>query len=104
MLAETKQEDVLKEEEEKSQVSFEVFNGESPLTKSDFNDYFVIVMVDEILPKNTYEDPFEIYPTQAKDLIKEYINCLNTSSSLESKAALLEELGRHVYWPKPKPP
>ncbi|GKV09208.1 hypothetical protein SLEP1_g20747 [Rubroshorea leprosula] len=49
MPAETKQEDVPNEEEEKAQVSFEVFNGESPLTKSDFNDYFVIDMVDEIL-------------------------------------------------------
>ncbi|GKV08424.1 hypothetical protein SLEP1_g20052 [Rubroshorea leprosula] len=104
MLAETKQEDVPKEEEEKAQVSFEVFNGESPLTKSNFNDYFVIDMIDEILQKNTYEDPFEIYFIQAKDPIKEYINCLNTSSSLESKGALLEELGRHICWPKPKPP
>ncbi|GKV17123.1 hypothetical protein SLEP1_g27665 [Rubroshorea leprosula] len=104
MPAETKQEDVPKEEEEKAQVSFEVFNGESPLTKSDFNDYFVIDMVDEILQKNTYEDPFEIYFIQAKDPIKAYINCLNTSSSLESKGALLEELGRHICWPKPKPP
>ncbi|GKV14794.1 hypothetical protein SLEP1_g25612 [Rubroshorea leprosula] len=104
MLAETKQEDVPMEEEEKAQVSFEVFNGESPLTKSDFNDYFVIDMVDEILQKNTYEDPFEIYPIQAKNSIKEYINCLNTSSSLESKGAFLEELGRHIYWPKPKQP
>ncbi|GKV33041.1 hypothetical protein SLEP1_g41592 [Rubroshorea leprosula] len=45
----TKQEDVPKEEEEQAQVSFEVFNGESPLTKSDFNDHFVINMVDKIL-------------------------------------------------------
>ncbi|GKV46881.1 hypothetical protein SLEP1_g53842 [Rubroshorea leprosula] len=67
MPAETKQEDVPKEEEEKAQVSFE---------------------------KNTYEDSFEIYFIQAKDPIKEYINCLNTSSSLKSKGALLEELGR----------
>ncbi|GKV16190.1 hypothetical protein SLEP1_g26871 [Rubroshorea leprosula] len=104
MPTETKQEDVPKEEEEKAQVSFEVFNGESPLTKSDFNDYFVIDMIDEILQKNTYEDPFEIYFIQAKNPIKKYINCLNTSSSLESKGALLEELGRHIYWPKPKPP
>ncbi|GKU99042.1 hypothetical protein SLEP1_g11955 [Rubroshorea leprosula] len=104
MPAETKQEDVSKEEEEKSQVSFEVFNRESLLIKFDFNDYFVIGMVDEILQKNTYEDPFEIYPIQAKDPIKEYINCLNTSSSLESKGALREELGRHICWPKPKPP
>ncbi|GKV18263.1 hypothetical protein SLEP1_g28668 [Rubroshorea leprosula] len=104
MPAETKQEDVPKEEEEKAQVSFEVFNGESPLTKSDFNDYFVIDMVDEILQKNTYEDSFETYLIQAKDSIKEYINCLNTSSSLKSKGALLEELGRHIFWPKPKPP
>ncbi|GKV51253.1 hypothetical protein SLEP1_g57921 [Rubroshorea leprosula] len=77
MPAKTKQEDVPKEEEEKAQVAFE---------------------------KNTYEDPFEIYLIQAKDPIKEYINCLNASSSLESKGALLEELGRHIYWPKPKPP
>ncbi|GKV06576.1 hypothetical protein SLEP1_g18451 [Rubroshorea leprosula] len=104
MLAEAKQEDVPKEEEEKAKVSFEVFNGESPLTKSDFNYYFVIDMVDEILQKNTYKDPFEIYLIQAKNPIKKYINCLNTSSSLESKGALLEELGRHIYWPKPKPP
>ncbi|GKV40268.1 hypothetical protein SLEP1_g47935 [Rubroshorea leprosula] len=93
MPAKAKQGDVPKEEEEKAQVSFEVFNGESPLTKSDFNDYFVIDMVDEILQKNTYEDPFEIYLIQAKDSIKEYINCLNTSSFLESKGELLEELG-----------
>ncbi|GKU97785.1 hypothetical protein SLEP1_g10876 [Rubroshorea leprosula] len=73
MPAETKQEDVPKEEEEKAQ-------------------------------KNTYEDPFEIYLIQEKNPIKKYINCLNTSSSLESKGALLEELGRHIYWPKPKPP
>ncbi|GKV24307.1 hypothetical protein SLEP1_g33934 [Rubroshorea leprosula] len=105
MPTETKQEDVPKEEEEKAQVSFEVFNGESPLTKSDFNDYFVIDMVDEILQKNTYEDPFEIYLIQAKDPIKEYINCLNTSSSsLESNGAILEELGKHISWPKSKPP
>ncbi|GLT90339.1 hypothetical protein SLE2022_082780 [Rubroshorea leprosula] len=102
--AETKQEDVPKEEEEKAQVAFEVSNKESPLTKSDFNDYFVIDIVDEILQKNTYKDPFEIYLMQAKDPIKEYINCLNTSSSLESKGALREELGRHICWPKPKPP
>ncbi|GLT35487.1 hypothetical protein SLA2020_099360 [Shorea laevis] len=86
MPAETKQEDVPKEEEEKAQVSFEVSNGESLLTKSDFNDYFVIDMVDEILQKNTYEDPFEI------------------TSFLESKGAILEELGRHICCPKPKPP
>ncbi|GKV26678.1 hypothetical protein SLEP1_g35936 [Rubroshorea leprosula] len=104
MPAETKQEDVPKEEEGEAQVSFEVFNEEPLLTKSDFNDYFVIDMVDEILQKNTYEDPFEIYLIQAKNPIKKYINCLNTSSSLESKGALLEELGRHICWPKPKPP
>ncbi|GKV39823.1 hypothetical protein SLEP1_g47539 [Rubroshorea leprosula] len=94
--AKTKQEDVPKEEEEKAQVAFEVSNKESPLTKSDFNDYFVIDIVDEILQKNTYEDPFEIDLIQAKDSIKEYINCLNTSSSLKSKGALREELGRHI--------
>ncbi|GLT87345.1 hypothetical protein SLE2022_054330 [Rubroshorea leprosula] len=105
MHAKTKQEDVPKEEEEKAQVSFEVFNEESLLTKSYFNDYFVIDMVDEILQENTYEDPFEIDLIQAKDPIKEYINCLNISSSfLESKGAILEELGRHIFWPKPKPP
>ncbi|GKV11210.1 hypothetical protein SLEP1_g22481 [Rubroshorea leprosula] len=49
MPAETKQEDVPKKEEEKAQVSFEVFNGKSLLTKSDFNDCFVIGMVDDIL-------------------------------------------------------
>ncbi|GLU11477.1 hypothetical protein SLE2022_282180 [Rubroshorea leprosula] len=103
--AKTKQEDVLKEEEEQAQVSFEVFNEESPLTKSDFNDYFVIDMVDKILQENTYKDPFEIYLIQAMDPIKEYINCLNTSSSsLKSKGTILEELGRHISWPKPKPP
>ncbi|GLT29787.1 hypothetical protein SLA2020_046320 [Shorea laevis] len=103
--AKTKQEDVIKEEEEKAQVSFEVFNGESPLIEYNFNDYFVIDMVDEILQEITYENPFEIYVIQAKDPIKEYINCLNTSSSsLESKGAILEELGRHISWPKPKPP
>ncbi|GLU18799.1 hypothetical protein SLE2022_350810 [Rubroshorea leprosula] len=104
MLAKLNKRMPLRKKRKKAQVSFEVFNGESPLTKSDFNDYFVIDMVDEILQKNTYEDPFEIYLIQAKDPIKEYINCLNTSSSLESKEAILEELGRHISWSKPKPP
>ncbi|GKU89925.1 hypothetical protein SLEP1_g3994 [Rubroshorea leprosula] len=103
--AETKQEDVSKEEEERAQVSIEVFNAESPLVKFDFNEYFLVDMVDEILQENTYKDPLKIYLIQAKEPIKEYVNCLNTSSSyLESKGAILEELGRRICWPKPKPP
>ncbi|GLT96683.1 hypothetical protein SLE2022_142890 [Rubroshorea leprosula] len=94
ILAETKQEDVLEEEEEKAQVSFEVFNGESPLTKSNFNNYFVIDMVDEILQENTYEDPFEIYFIQEKDPIKEYILLEHTLIFLEIKGGNPRRIGK----------